>query len=188
MNALARALALVAIMCLSQTNLSHALDILLFIPGIKGESTVPGHADWNNVQSISWGHELPVTTASATGGATVGRAVPDLITFTKVVDSTSPALAFAATSGQPFPQATLVEFVRIVSGQPPTVVARLELTGVMVTKYKGSGLVSASLPTESVSLKYNTVKWIGERIGPDGRPIPKAGGIAGWDFLTNKAQ
>jgi type VI secretion system Hcp family effector len=113
---------------------------------------------------------------------TGAKVVFEPVTFTKAVDSTSPAFALAAASGQPFPQ-VMVEFVK--TGQTPIVFARVELTGVRVVQYKASGTTPGS-PTEAIALSFAKIKWTMPRINPPGAP-PKPSGMAGWDLVNNKA-
>ncbi len=159
------------------------VDIFLFIPEIKGESLVQGRTNWNSVQSVSWGHGQPAP------GTTGTKVAFDSITFRKSIDSSSPAFALAAASGQIFGQdprnPVSVDFVRPNPPGPPVVFARLELTNVRVVQYKASGSTDGPLPAESVALSFATIKWISERIGADGRPIPGQRAVAGWDLLTN---
>ena len=99
------------------------------------------------VVSYSWG-----STSSGTSQAGTPNSKVHDLSFTKYVDSISPALSTAAASGQVFATASIT-----VVGKNGKVI-RYEMTAVFVSAYSvGSGTPTGNV-TENVSLRFVSVK------------------------------
>lgn len=104
------------------------------------------------ISNYSWGVSNTSTTTSG-GGASAGRAVFAPFSFEKAIDDNSVAIATAASNGRHFPTATVTLF------EPGTTkpLSIFTLTNVSVG---GTTHESKSIPTESVSLNYEKIKWV----------------------------
>ena len=89
-----------------------AIDVYLYIDGIKGESADDTHKDWIECQSVNWGVSQPKSaTASTGGGHTAERCEHADITITKLADLASPILLQTCAAGKTIPKAKF-EFMR----------------------------------------------------------------------------
>jgi type VI protein secretion system component Hcp len=126
-----------AVLCLGAILSVHgparaALSTFLELPGVTGESDPPGAADVTALDSLSIS--------------------PGTFDVTKLVDSTSPALANALLSGTPYPSASLLFYDDVQSDTQPD--AALVLHTALVT-----GTQSVAIgpnPGERVSFAFAT--------------------------------
>lgn len=133
-----------------------AVDTFLKIDGIKGESQDDKHKDWIEVLSYSQPSGAVAPEAEKKGA---GHQPSDIL-ITKQVDASSPILQKFCSSGKHIPKVTL-EIMRAQAAKPKTA----EMSDVVISKI--SPVVSAhdkatggkSVPTESVSFNYGTIKW-----------------------------
>lgn len=160
-----------------------AIDVYLFIEGIKGESTDEEHTGWIECTSGGWDIRQPKSaTASTSGGHTAERCEHDDIDLHKKVDLASPLLAQYCSAGRTFPRARL-EFFR-ADGQGVRVkYFEIELEHVIISRIRPS-FSEGDILTEVVCLKYARVRWryAQQRV---------SGGIAGntaggWDLTINR--
>jgi type VI secretion system secreted protein Hcp len=180
-TALLRAL-VVAGLVLAITSPSQGFEGFLRMDGFKGESADQRYRDWIVVTAVGWGHQLPVLTTRADGGAsTATRTQFQPLTVSKYLDSTSPGLAQNAATGRVIRQV----FLDLVQGpgQPPF--ARLELQDAVITSYTVEGAAgSPQRPVEKLSLMFGKINWVAFPSQPDGRP----GELKhGWDVRTNQS-
>ena len=110
----------------------------------------PGESTRVTIRDYSWG--ITQTTSTA-GGAGAGKATFDDFTFEKLVDTSSVALARAATQGLHFPSATATIY------KPGTTTAQsvFTLTDVLISNVSHS---YRSSNVESVSIAYASIEWI----------------------------
>lgn len=164
---------LFAITLLCQASISEA-GILMQIPGVQGESTVPNHAGWIELESVNWGHgETPP-------GAPV-KIQFARVTGTKQSDSVSATLALFSASGQLIKDVK-IEFTTSI-GNSIVVTSRIKLTNARLTTYQASAHES-SIPIESLSFSFDSITWINFKISPQGQQLP--GSAACWDLPGNK--
>lgn len=164
---------LFAFTLLCQTSMSEA-GILMQIPGVQGESKVPNHTGWIDLESVNWGHgETPPGTPVKIQFARV--------TGTKHSDSVSATLALFGASGQLIKDVK-IEFTSSV-GDSIVVISRIKLTNARLTTYQASAHDS-SLPIESLSFSFDSITWINFKISPQGQQLP--GSAACWDLAGNK--
>ena len=89
-----------------------AIDVYLYIDGIKGESNDDRHKDWIECRSVSFGVEQPKSaTASTGGGHTAERCEHHDIVISKLADLSSPILLQTCSAGRTIPKAKF-EFMR----------------------------------------------------------------------------
>ena len=92
-----------------------AVDMFIKIDDIKGESTDAKHKDEIDVLSWTWGVTQSGTSHTGTGGGAGKVQVSDL-TFTKIVDRSTPILLKSSCSGKHLKSAVLI--VRRAGGTP----------------------------------------------------------------------
>jgi type VI secretion system secreted protein Hcp len=153
-----------------------AVDYFLKLPDVPGESTDAQHPDEIVILSYSWGVQGP--TASGGGGA--GVATFGDVVCVKEMDRASPELFNRLASGAVLPTATLVGRR---AGAQPFEFMKIELENVMVTSIQSSGAAAGDVPTETLSLNYEKIRWTYVVQNPDG----SAGDVIvrGWDLTTN---
>jgi type VI secretion system Hcp family effector len=120
-----------------------AVDYFLKIDGVPGEAKDPGHTDWIEVSSFSFGVARGVSVPGARG-AEAGRAVHD-ISITKKTDRASPKLFEMAATGRHIPKVVLQ--VRRGGGYLTYV-----LEDVMISSVRRSS--GGDRPSESVTLNF----------------------------------
>lgn len=154
-----------AITLFAPTSASAAVDVFLKMSDVIGGSvTEQGAID---VLSWSWGTSTPATRDALRGGSThVGPACVQDLTIMKLIDRASPQLVMNGTTGRIAAEAVLT--VRRSGLDQPFEVLVLKMRNVLVTSFQLSG--SSELPTESVSLRFESM--IGEyyRERPNGQP------------------
>ena len=114
-----------------------AVDMLLNIPGVKGESKV--ESDPKNqidVLSWSWGMSNHGKTHVGSGGGSGKVDVQD-VSLTKYVDSSSPKFMLACCKGSHFDNAVLT--VRKAGGEKPVEYVKIKMTEVLITSVSTGG-------------------------------------------------
>lgn len=147
---------LIAGLSLTGASQAYAAAYIKF-DGVDGEATDAQHANWSNLQSLSFG--ISVETTTGTGGST-RRAVAGEIKCVKVLDKSSPLLMRALTLGEIIPILT-IEFTRsTAAGDEPYL--KYELKDVLISSYSispgGGGTGEGEAPSESLSLNYEEIK------------------------------
>ena len=102
----------------------HISEMLLNLPGVKGESTVPGFTGWIELQEYAYGAELKNAH---------GETVP--LTVTKLVDSTSPILGEHYSTQEPFRGKTTMLVRVLYRGESKTLI-KLEVEDAVVVSDK----------------------------------------------------
>jgi type VI protein secretion system component Hcp len=127
-----RWLLLLATTCLLATHgtAQAALTVYLDLPGVNGESNAPGRADVIALDSLS------LTSSS--------------LAATKLLDSTSPALATALVTGTPYASASLLFYDAVATDTQPD--AQLVLNTALVSSIQSLSL--GGNPGESVSFAF----------------------------------
>jgi type VI secretion system secreted protein Hcp len=126
------------------------VEYFLEIDGIKGESQDPTHKDWIDIQS--YGFQTTNTTKPT--GTKKGRSNLGPISFTKVLDASSPALFLYCSTGKHIIKAVLSmrasnaksDFLTITFGR------------LVVSRYEQSAGASET-PTEQITLNYAKIKF-----------------------------
>jgi len=134
-----------------------ALSSCIKIGKITGESTIKNHAGEIDVLSWNWGLSQSASAHSGSGGGSGSADVKDL-TFTKYVDSASPALLQQCFKGSN--QGETVLTVLKASGQDALAFVRITMEGTVIIS---SVNVGDPLPndrySETVSLNFSRVKF-----------------------------
>jgi type VI secretion system secreted protein Hcp len=139
-----------------------AVDVFLKITGIKGESNDSAHKDEINVLAWSWGESTG--TAKTKHGVLPAACIQDLSVM-KIIDSASPQLILNSVTGVVAPEAVLT---MRKAGPTPVEPLILKMTNVTVVSYQISG--SSELPTESIVLRFESMRGEYRRQKPDGSP------------------
>ena len=127
-----------------------AIDTYLKLGDLKGESQVKGFEDQIQVLAWSWGMSQSGTTHTGSGGGAGKVNVQDL-SFTHYIDSASPNLMKACSTGQHFDSATIT--MRKAGGSPLDYLV-IKLTEIIVTSVSTGGSAGEDQLTENVSLNF----------------------------------
>jgi type VI secretion system secreted protein Hcp len=157
-----------------------AVDYLLVIDGIKGEAGDSKIKDAVEVDSFSWGASNSGSHASGSGGGSGKVSLQD-IHFTAKVNKASPQLMQACAQGTHIKKAMLT--VRKQGGDQQDYYV-ITLEDVLISSYQSGGHSgSESVPTDSFSLNYTTIKFDYKPQKPDGTlDSPQHGG---WNVKAN---
>jgi type VI secretion system secreted protein Hcp len=162
-----------------------ASEIFLKLQNIEGEVTDAQHQKEIAILSFSGGVNHAVTPVNTGGSAPDGVASFTDMSFTKTVDSASPALFKAACLGKPIGEAVLS--VNRADGNDSKIgYLKYTLTDAAITNYAAGATLGGGQPTESFALNFKTI-----RIEYTPTERPGGGGLgakmAGWNVATGKA-
>jgi type VI secretion system secreted protein Hcp len=160
-----------------------AIDVYLYIEGIKGESADDRHKDWIECKSVNWGVEQPKSaTASTGGGHTAERCEHRDIVISKLPDLSSPILLQTCSAGKTIPKAKF-EFMRADAQGERVKYFEIEIDNVLIGQVTPS-VEEGDILAEQVGFKFSKVRWkyTQQRISGG------AGGITsgGWDLSSNR--
>jgi type VI secretion system secreted protein Hcp len=158
-----------------------AVDILLKLDGVKGESKIDGHKEEIDVLSWSWGASQSGTTHVGGGGGSGKVAVQD-IHVTKYLDASSSTLLRFCCNGKHVAKGTLL--VR-KAGEKPVDYLKFDMEEIIITSVSGGGSGSEDRLTENISLnfsKFTFEYFTQEDTGSKGKSAPLT-----WDISANKA-
>lgn len=133
-----------------------ACDVFLKIEGIDGECTDDAHKDWIELQSFNHGLSQQVSSASATGGRTGGRADFQDFSVTKTVDKATPDLNLHCCNGKHIPK---IEVEVCLATEDKHTFMKYEMEDVIVSSISVGGGSYDDRPTESVTFAYGKIKW-----------------------------
>jgi len=160
-----------------------AIDVYLYIDGIKGESADSAHQGWIEVTAAQWGVKQPKSaTASTAGGHTAERSEHRNLTISKLADLSSPLLLQTCSAGRTISKAKL-ECMR-ADGQGERVkYYEVELENVLIGNMD-QVVHEGDILHDSIGLKFSKVHWkyTQQKIGGG------AGGntSGGWDLAANR--
>lgn len=153
------------------------VDLFLKLGDIKGESQDHKHKGEMHIKSWSWGATQTGTMHIGSGGG-AGRVSVEDLHITKTLDSASPLLMLACTSGEHFKQARVT---CRKAGERPLEFLKITLSDVLVSSYQTS--CSDLIPVDHVSLNFAKIQFEYTPQKADG-----SGGAAietGWDIQGN---
>jgi len=130
-----------------------ATNMFITIGDIRGDSRDRMHRD--EVEVLSWSCGLSNSVAAPSGGAAVGKANFQDVTFTHVVDRASPNLMLACAAGKRFKDARLT--VRRAGPERPQDFLVITLQDVSVTSVQCTGSGPESTLAEQVGLTFASV-------------------------------
>ncbi len=162
-----------------------ASDYLLELDGIPGESKDKAHPAVIEIESFSFGASNSGSVASTGGGAGAGKVSFSDLSFTKVIDKTSPLLYLRTANGVRIPRATL--FVRKPSSGPALEYYVVTLTDALVTSVQTGGHGGSDvLPHESFSLSFGKIDFSYKPQKADGTLDTLNLVKSGWDLVNNR--
>jgi type VI secretion system secreted protein Hcp len=130
-----------------------AVNAILELDNVTGESKVDGYTDKIDVESWSWG--VSNSASAHGGGGASGGNVGQMadINITKYVDASSPVLMYYSYSGDHIANGTLHVFES--GGQSKVEYMKIVMTEIYITNVGFSGHAqSDSKPAESVTLSF----------------------------------
>jgi type VI secretion system secreted protein Hcp len=151
---------------LNERRTTMAVDILLKIEGVDGESVIDSHEGEIDVLSWSWGMTQSGSMHVGGGGGS-GKVNMQDISLTKYVDKASTNLMRACCNGEHLSSATLT--VR-KAGKNPVDYMVITMEPVLVTSLSTGGSGGEDRLTENVSLTFAKVKVGYTPQKPDGTP------------------
>ena len=131
-----------------------AVDILLKIDGVDGESKIAGHEDEIDILSMNWGMSNSGTMSIGGGGGS-GRVDIQDLSLTKYVDKSTPSLMRSCCNGEHFTEAILT--VRKSGGEALEYLV-LTMEKVFVTALTTGGSGGEDRVTENVTLNFAKFK------------------------------
>ncbi len=160
-----------------------AIDVYLYMSGIKGESSDSVHKDWIECTSVTWGLIQPKSVSGSTaGGHTAERCEHFELVFTKLTDKSTPILLQNCSAGLTIPNARL-EFMRADGAGRRIKYFEVALENVLVGTVMPS-VREGEVLTEQVGLKYAKVNWKYVQQKVSGGACGNTAG--GWDLSANK--
>nr|WP_315259252.1 type VI secretion system tube protein Hcp [uncultured Duganella sp.] len=160
-----------------------AIDVYLYIDGIKGESNDDRHKDWIECKSVSFGVEQPKSaTASTGGGHTAERCEHRDIVLSKLADLASPILLQTCSAGRTIPKARF-EFMRADAQGERVKYYEIEIENVLIGAVSPS-VEEGDILTEDVALKFSKIKWKYTQQKISGGAGGNTSG--GWDLSANR--
>ncbi len=157
-----------------------AFDGFIKLDGIEGESSDSKHSGWIEMTNCDMEiHQTISTTASSAGGAGAERADFSDLSFTKLLDKSSPKLALACADGTHF-NTIAIELCR--SGAEKIKFMEIKLTNSFISSLALSA--GGDFPSETVTLNYGKIEW--KYTQQNRRGGIAAGNVAaGWDLQRN---
>lgn len=160
-----------------------AIDVYLYIDGIKGESNDDRHKDWIECKSVSWSVDQPKSaTASTGGGHTAERCEHSDIVISKLADLSSPILLQTCAAGKTIPRAKF-EFMRADAQGERVKYYEIEIENVLIGAVSPA-VQEGDILTEDVALKFSKVKWKYTQQKISGGAGGNTSG--GWDLSANR--
>ncbi|ELX09825.1 type VI secretion system effector Hcp1 family [Janthinobacterium sp. HH01] len=160
-----------------------AIDVYLYIDGIKGESNDDRHKDWIECKSVSFGVEQPKSaTASTGGGHTAERCEHRDIVISKLADLSTPILLQTCSAGRTIPKAKF-EFMRADAQGERVKYFEIEVENVLIGAVSPA-VEEGDILTEDVALKFSKIKWKYTQQKISGGAGGNTSG--GWDLASNR--
>jgi len=156
-----------------------AVDIVIQINGIDGESQVTGHEGQIDILSWSWGLTQSGSFAYGGGGGSGRVSVQDL-TFTKWVDSASSNLVKHCCNGTHIADATL--FCRKAGGSAVEYI-KVKMEEIIVSAVQTAASSGEDRQTETVSFNFAKFEYTYTPQNPDGSAGAEM--TITWDITAN---
>ncbi len=159
-----------------------AVDMLIKVGDVAGESAIEGKKGWIDVLSWSWGSSQPGA-GHVGGGGGAGKVQIQDLTITKYVDKASATLFKMCCDGTHLDKAQLT--IRKAGGKNPIEYLKIDMAQVMVTSISTGGSGGQDRLTENITLNFSKVKM--EYTPQSDKGAGEPGVVAGWDIAANKA-
>jgi type VI secretion system secreted protein Hcp len=158
-----------------------AVDMLIKIGDIAGESAVDGKKGWIDVLSWSFGASQAGSGAVG-GGSGAGKVQVQDLTFTKYTDKATATLFSKCCDGSHIDTVQLI--IRKAGGKAPVEYLKVNMAQVLVTSVSTGGSGSQDRLTESITLNCAKVKL--EYTPQSDKGTSEASVVAGWDVAAGK--
>jgi type VI secretion system secreted protein Hcp len=157
-----------------------ASDMFIKLDDIKGESVDDKHKGEIDVHSWSWGVSQ-TGNSQIGGGSGVGKANVHDLTFTKMIDKSSPLLFQMCCSGKPIAKAA---FVCRKAGGTPLEYIKITMNQAIVSSVTPGGDKTTDFLSETVTLNFAsmTFEYVPQKADGSG----DASVVKGWDIAGNK--
>jgi len=158
-----------------------AIQMVLEIKNVDGESKLAGHEDKIDIVSWSWGLSQDGSMHTGGGGGAGTVSVRDL-SVTKYVDKATPNLHLACCDGTHFSEATL--FMRKM-GKDPLDYLKIKMDPVMVTGIESGGSDGEDSLMENVTFNFSKVELTYTPQKEDGSGDAEI--VTNWNIEKNKS-
>lgn len=140
-------------------------------PAFYSDTVDPNNAPAIIVTSWSQNFKLPetVTTPTPVNGPTPDLAIHSGFTFTKNINSATPALLFYCWSARLIPQVVFTTYLSNNAGWSQKYL-QISMSNIFIFNIDAGW--SGGQPTETVSLKYETISYAYSLTDPDNHPRP----------------
>jgi len=148
-----------------------AVDILLDIKGIEGESKIEGFEGKIDVLAFSWGMSQSGY-GHVGGGSGAGKVNVQDLSLTKYLDKATPDIMLKVATGKHYDEVTLS--VRKATGDKALVYQQYKMNQVLITSYSTGGSGGEDKLTENISLNFAKIesKYIEQKAdGTEGKPV-----------------
>lgn len=159
-----------------------AVNFILELEGIAGESQDKDHKEKIDIKSWSWGETQSGTTHSGTGSGSGKVNIQDL-NLTKIFDKSSPIIMQYCTTGKHIPSGKLHCYK--ASGDNRVKYLEFEMKNVLVTSYQTGGSGGSDEQMESFALNFGEYKETYTQQMADGSAGAKTD--FGWKIPANEA-
>jgi type VI secretion system secreted protein Hcp len=156
-----------------------AVDMVMKIDDLPGESKISGKEGWIDVLAWSWGASNSAN-AHYGGGSGAGKVNVQDLSLTKYVDMTSCSLLLKCCDGTHFEKATLI--VR-KAGTNALEYVTVEMEQVFITSVSTGGSGGEDRLTENVTLNFAKVKV--QYKGQSATGAEEGGNDMTWDIAGN---
>ena len=157
-----------------------AVNMYLYIDGVKGEAQAKGFTNWIDIYSYSVGASNPTSVGTGTGSG-AGKVDISSMSIQKSVDTATPSLFLNCASGKHFPKAQLK--VLEAGGESPVEFLVVDFTQVFIDSINWGASSGGGKPSESVSFSFASIQFTytpQTATGAAGSPVP-----FGWNILQN---
>jgi type VI secretion system secreted protein Hcp len=161
-----------------------AIDMLLKIDGVDGESTDAKHKNEIAILSFAWGEaQLAPASSAGGGGSSAGKVLMQDFHFSMLVNKASPRLFLACAKAEHFKTAV---FTLRRAGVSPADFLKWHFTDVLISAFQTAGdAATGALPTDHLSLGFGKIEVEYTPMKSDGSlgaPVK-----AGWNVKTNRS-
>jgi type VI secretion system secreted protein Hcp len=132
------------------------VDIFLKLDGIEGESPDDKHKNEIEIQSFSWGVTNGGTFAAGSGGGSKHANLQD-VSFTKLIDKSSPKLFLASATGDHI-KSGLFTFRKAGKQDGQVEYLKIKLSELLISSYHLSDHAGGDLPAEQVSINFSKIE------------------------------
>lgn len=161
-----------------------AFDVFIKIKDCPGESSDDKHKEWIEVMSFALGVSQPHGgQMSATGSISGGRADFQDLSFTKLLDKSTPKLCFLCAKGEHIPEIT-IELCLATGDKSKYMEYKFTQCFVTSVQTGGSAQGGESRPIDQVSIRFGKVEWTYTEFGKDGKK--KGDAKNNWSVVENK--